>query len=368
MHGAAIAMITVAWFAGHLSVLGWLTLIVGVALEIQARRPPRVRLPARPAFVPPKNISPEIPPAAPKPVQRIIDEPPQPQPNNVPAYVTYALLKVAHDITGDVLTASLRRAGRRDATLSGRKSDGSWQIQFGSLFLELSKSARLPKQTLEYAAAQTFDWPEALEVCVEHASAVRLATPLHASASRRDLVRLHHEAHAALTEFTQVMAIYWEGPGRLSPESAIKSLSVERGDRPELYINFRSFPSENHTSVVCDSVGLHAFGLPDVQIVTPGDPDESISALLFDTASGFFRDGCTLTQGQVIPLSSGQRFHAEFTQSRQPPDREVVELAAESTDADGLSAEKLGHDPIGDKQSAAGEPEPLGDEFEQTQG
>ena len=209
-HIMAIALLVVAWFVGHLSIFGWAALVIAGGLEYYAWRSPKIIVPPK-ARVTPLVTLPRIETPAPPPPPKVLktEEPIQFQPGNGSAYVTHVLLTSSQDITGDVLTASLRRGGRRDAALVGKRSDGVWQIQFGTIFLELSKGPQIPTKILEDAAAQTFDWPEALDSCRDHAATVRLAIPLHENAARSDIVRLHHQAHAALSEFAPIVGIYW---------------------------------------------------------------------------------------------------------------------------------------------------------------
>ena len=84
---------------------------------------------------------------------------------------------------------------------------------------------------------------------------------------------------------------------------------------------------------VSDSVGLHAFGLPDVQIATETEPDETVSVALYRLVERFFCKGCEEQDGSEIDLADGGRWRVTRCRAVFPPDREVIELAPVKTAA-----------------------------------
>lgn len=267
---------------------------------------------------------------------------------SAPSFVTVALLREAHQVTGDVFVASVRRSGRRDAQLTSAGTTATWQARIGEFTIEgMSQRSAWDGAALAEAAAQTFDWPDALQACREHAGHVRLVTRAPAGASRTELVAVHRLAHAAIAEFAPVCGVLWEGARLLRPvargtaQGASREDTVRhmpRGqesareavhDAMETCINFRVTPLEGSEpqAVASDTVGLHAFGLPDLEIVTPGEPDERIARVLYHLAEEFFARGCDWQDGDERTIGSYGRWRCERRRSTLAPGREILALS-----------------------------------------
>src|SRR5207249_1120664 len=123
--------------------------------------------------------------------------------------------------------------------------------------------------------SQTFDWPEADMVAANHHGHVIVTSHSPIDAGPRDVLRLHCRAHAAIGEFAPLSAVLLPEAGHLiSPPTFLEA----RGSGPDptaTCITFRTFSLAGQATL-CDTVGLHAFGLPDLQLVVAGEPDEAI--------------------------------------------------------------------------------------------
>ena len=88
------------------------------------------------------------------------------------------------------------------------------------------------------------------------------------------------------------------------------------------------FPLEGSDAgrFVADTVGLHAFGLPDIQVVTEGEPDEIVSAVVYELADRFFIAGCEIEDGDELCLAGKTNWRAERIQACFPPERVVLQL------------------------------------------
>ncbi|MCZ6816551.1 MAG: hypothetical protein O7F76_07590, partial [Planctomycetota bacterium] len=80
------------------------------------------------------------------------------------------------------------------------------------------------------------------------------------------------------------------------------------------------------STFVCDTVGLHGFGLPDVEIVTEDEPDEGVSAALAELSGRFFVAGCDVAEGGRVAISDGSTWLASRGKARFAPSRAVIEL------------------------------------------
>jgi hypothetical protein len=384
-----LLLVVGAWFAGHRTFTGWATLITAAILEAGILRSgrgaageqevdllpddkPLVTRGGEPAHLsgavhsaplPTGPTAAPLPPdsrggataATTKPLDSVPSpsEPPRaeaesrtdkeaepaetPPPVETPtrAYSTCALLASACEVSAEVFFASLRRGGLREAELLPSPDGGrTIRIRAGGIALELTSEAKKAAQAeISYAASQSWDWPEAAAVVGKHAAYVAVTTRSPESAPRGEIVHLHCRAQAALAEFAPVLAVLWPGAGRLMPASSPTAPTTD--DSPEsapttLCVNFRMFtPPEGEAGpFVSDSVGLHAFGLPDVQICGAREPDDAVSAVLYQIAERIFAEGCEIKDEDVLDLGELSSWRASRGRSRFEPDRDVIELTA----------------------------------------
>ncbi|MFQ5425204.1 MAG: hypothetical protein ACE5F9_14660, partial [Phycisphaerae bacterium] len=132
-------------------------------------------------------------------------------------FTTHVLLSAAWRPVPDVVLASLRRAGQRDARLGAADAgDDAAVIDVGPIRLEIVLVPDpVDRQALVDAAAQSWDWPEAADSVAGHAAHLVLTTRSPDDVPRAEVVRLHHRAQAALTEFAPALAAHWPDAGRL---------------------------------------------------------------------------------------------------------------------------------------------------------
>lgn len=344
MHSIAALLLIGAWATGHTTSIGWGCLAVAAAMELGLRARSREierRIAAEQAA---RDANPAIHDGSEFSENSTERELPGAVSATVPPpFVTVALLREAHQVTGDVFVASVRRSGRRDARLISAGAAATWQARIGEFTIEgMSQRSAWDGATLAEAAAQTFDWPDALQACCEHTGHVRLVTRAPASASRAELVTVHRIAHAAIAEFAPVCGVLWEAARllrpivRSAPDEGERRTARAVQDTPRLTvhdametcINFRVSPVPgNEPEVVSDTVGLHAFGLPDLEIVTPGEPDERIARVLYHVAEEFFSSGCDWGDGDEREIGPDGRWRCERRRSTLAPGREILALS-----------------------------------------
>ncbi|MFH1419800.1 MAG: hypothetical protein ABII12_16120 [Planctomycetota bacterium] len=248
--------------------------------------------------------------------------------------VTMALLQSRSEVVAEVFIASLRRGGERAAELvEGGSGGDAIHLRVGAIELRVeSRPVAVSRALLEYATRQSWDWPEAGEAVAGHAGHVVFTSEARAEVAPADVVRLQHQAHAALAEFAPMIAALWPGGGILSPPSALQGLRDLAGGDPSLltsFVSFRTFPPEEWDGheFVSDTAGLHAIGLPDFEVATESAPDDRTSAVLYEMAGLAFASPETAAVESAIDLGELGRWRLERGRSRFPPDRDVLVLS-----------------------------------------
>lgn len=236
-----------------------------------------------------------------------------------------------------VFVASLRRSGRRDASADDETGEEPMCIRIGDAVLEYqiesgSRESSAIEETLVH-----FDHPAEFGDRVRnHAARVVLTSRYDYGTPRDSIVRLHHFAHAALTEFAPVMAAFWPDARMLTPVEQLAGLleysrsPVHAMWRTCAHIRGFALAGENEGMLLFDSVGLHAFGLPDVQVIAPSVNEAAARSAVDLIAERIFQSGCDLPHGTEYTASDGLVWRVNYTRSAFVPDREVVQMALKS--------------------------------------
>jgi Domain of unknown function (DUF4261) len=210
------------------------------------------------------------------------------------------------------------------------------RVEFGPVAVDLrSSSTPLQAEQIDYALSQAFDWPEAASRIKTHAGHITITTHTTDDVTRHEIIRQHVQAQLALAEFAPITAVLWPDAGRLIQPGNMAGLLLPGADLTTACISFRTFPQE-HGRAVCDTAGLCAFGLPDLQLTTDGEPGDREAALLYDLAGELLAHGCNLEEGETLPARFKSEYVVHVGRSIHPPSRQVLELrppepASEST-------------------------------------
>ncbi len=248
---------------------------------------------------------------------------------------TLVLLKTDYRAAPQVLLASARRAGQRDAALAAiQPDDATAALEAGELRIEL-RTSRLPVEAarLEMAISQAERQQEALAIAEEHVCYFEITTLFHFDTPRDALVRCQHRIHSALSEFAPVLGVLWPSSARLIPARQLVSLqrlaNAPDGSMLKTCTSLRTFPLEgaNAGFVLTDTLGLFVFGLPDLQVISEGPPEAHVRHWLTDTAERFFERGCDLADQSEIALREEDIWRVKYRRSAFAPDREVVQIA-----------------------------------------
>ncbi len=373
MHAAAVAFFVAAWMIGHENFLGWAALLIGVLATIagHASRHRNKSLPAEKlvesgafggrsigeSLDPPVNDK-TLDDRAPLTLQSSAsnsaddqsahDSGMAPEPADAPpSLASWTLLAASWQFVPDVFLASLRRCGQRTARLEGPSVAGKTaRFTIGRVTLELEyHSSPMDAAALEEAAALSWDWPEALPSARSHAARIRITTTVsrydrEGDSSRVSALRLHGLAHQALGEFAPVSAIYWPDAGRLlSPSAAPGGSAVDSAiaTASSTAVNFRTFPLDGSEAgrYVCDSMGMDALGLLDMQVTVDGEPDEEVSRALYALAARQLESGMPPDDGLVWPDDAPPRWRIVRASARFGRARPVLRL--EPIEAEGAS-------------------------------
>ncbi len=379
-HATAVVLLALAWTLGHETGLGRLALIAAIVIECVVRFRTRrsdetttetagqagtkhahdeteasaAREKAETLLNDESQAESEIAPQEPEPPSELsLDhveeslrtgdeaaEEPEAQPPSEQApmlepepLTSCVLLPTAWTLAPSVFHASLRRGGQRDAVLLDDESEeNSLVVRVGDIRIDVTSvpEPRLRSQ-VNAAARLAWEWPEATQAVRTYAAHVVFKTIAPENTCPRDLVHLHHRAQTALAEFTSPVAIFWPAAGRLMSPSSLVDLVARPDDAAAMSascVSFRVFePQTDGEPYVLDSAGLHALGLPDLQAFSYTEPDDTISAMLYEQAERLFLDREALAAGMEIAAADGRVWQVDLQWSNREPRRPVLSLS-----------------------------------------
>jgi hypothetical protein len=209
----------------------------------------------------------------------------------------------------------------------------------GPIRLDVSSDPnRLPRQIIEDAAAQSFDWPDALAVAGAHAAQVSITTTVPSyertgETSRDAVLRAHLQAHAALAEFAPVIGAYCPASGLLIDTKHVPRLLAESDPLRLLSatgLGYRASSLEGDKAGChcCGTVGLNDLGLVDIEVVTREEPDDDLTNALVRMVRRVYEAGEDAARvGDEVP-----GYDESWTSSRAAsflqPDRQVMRFEA----------------------------------------
>jgi Domain of unknown function (DUF4261) len=170
--------------------------------------------------------------------------------------------------------------------------------------------------------SQTWDWAGA-EPAVARATAGVIVTELLVTGwSAQDRVAALTRVVAELCRLTHPLAIYWAQSQRVSDPEALVA------DDLNGILNVRFFTvAGEEDAMVLDTLGLHVFGLPDLQCHFRGREPGKIAGLLYATALYVFDSGDVIADGNTISgLDGDERYVCRREPSLLPPSRPVLDI------------------------------------------
>jgi hypothetical protein len=170
--------------------------------------------------------------------------------------------------------------------------------------------------------SQTWDWAEAEQVVAGARHSLLVTEMLAADAPAADRVAALTEVVAELVRATAPLAISWPHSQRVSDPRAFVA------DDLDGVINVRLFAVAGEAdTLVMDTLGLHVFGLPDLQCHFRGRDPGEIATLLYSTAVYVFDSGDVIYDGNTISGPDGKgRFVCHHEPSLLEPRRVVLDI------------------------------------------
>jgi Domain of unknown function (DUF4261) len=170
--------------------------------------------------------------------------------------------------------------------------------------------------------SQTWDWNDAEAAVAECRCSVLLTEMFGEGRTAEERWHAMSGVVAQMTRLTHPVVLSW-------PQS-------QRVGDPELFtaddldglINVRYFSISNDPgTMVMDTLGLHVFGLPDVQCHFRNREPAEIATMLFATAAYLFRAGDVIADGNTISGANGdERLKCFHEPALLKPSRQVIDV------------------------------------------
>lgn len=170
--------------------------------------------------------------------------------------------------------------------------------------------------------SQTWSWAGADDALRNCRAALLVSEMFAAGAERTQRVAALTAVLAALIRSTQPAVISWGQSQRVSDPAAFEA------DDLDGILNVRLFTVvRDPGALVMDTLGLHVFGLPDVQCHFRDREPGQIAAMLYTTAVYLFERGDVIRDGNTISESDGEdRYVCHREPSLIAPAREVLDV------------------------------------------
>jgi hypothetical protein len=235
------------------------------------------------------------------------------------------------DLTDPDLLAALRSlspgtdVNQDSITVPYVGSDGTGQVGGGSppLVTVVMPSTSLGQSGKQRPdGSQTWDWDGAEAAIARGSAGVIVTELLMAGWSAQDRVAALTRVLVELCRLTQPVAIYWAQSQRVSDPVALAA------DDLNGIVNVRFFAvAGDEEAMVLDTLGLHVFGLPDLQCHFRDREPAKIAGLLYATALYVFDSGDVIADGNTISgLEANERYVCRREPSLLEPPRLVLDV------------------------------------------
>ncbi len=179
------------------------------------------------------------------------------------------------------------------------------------------------------AVAQAWNWPGAREAVDRSRAWLTVADRSAGNLPRASRLRLLHGAVASVMELVPVTALHWLSSDRLVDPAAYFEMTSDLLRFVGASINARLFGVDSPRSgeAVMDTLGLGAFGLPDLQIHYRSLDHNRLAAWIYNLAAFTFEKGDVLENGSTVPgLEPESAWKCRREWSLVAPKREVVDV------------------------------------------
>jgi Domain of unknown function (DUF4261) len=182
--------------------------------------------------------------------------------------------------------------------------------------------------------SQTWEFPQAQTVLDQCRASLTVGEMFGRPRSPAGRLEVFHAAVLAVCRLTMPLAAWWPTSAQLLPPPSPAA--------PPLMglLNVRLFRVGDRTrDVVMDTLGLHVFGLPDLQCHCRDIELPRLAVYLRNAGSYLFECGDVIRDGDTIEgLGPGEKWLCRQEQALIPPDRLVIDL---DPGADHAAGERL---------------------------
>ncbi len=244
--------------------------------------------------------------------------------------VLQLLLAAPPALDDDALAGALRKGGcaaerRAPGTFALAAADG---VALGTVSYEARDGVAHP-EAVRAASAQTWDWPEAEGALARARATVVVEVEPAPGLERARALRAAQAAVQAAFTLCEAVGVHWLPSERLvSPAQWAESLA--HGGAPSDHaINVRLFRVAGGRAGegVMDTLGLGAFGLPDLECHFHGLDLGLVAQLLFSYGEYLFEKGDVLDADSLVRgTASHEEWECERGEASVAPPRAVVRL------------------------------------------
>lgn len=225
----------------------------------------------------------------------------------------------------------------RDVHVSGEPADWNLALAWGEADEQFALTSRTVEPgSLTASVEQSWQWREAESVASRATHALRLTHHLTGSPSLEGRVALLRKLVAVLIENLTPAAVHLIESSQLMDPSSLHEAFVEDPYDPLFgFMNIRLYKVEGHErgitahydETIMDTLGLHALGLPDLQMHFKHLDPSMVARLLDDSAHYLLEKGAVIESGHSIRgFADGQKFDCSFEGSIVDPWRLVIEI------------------------------------------
>jgi hypothetical protein len=170
--------------------------------------------------------------------------------------------------------------------------------------------------------SQTWEFPRAQRALDRCRAALIVGEMYGRLRPRPERLKVFRATVLAVCALTKPVAAWWP--------TATQMLPPPSPSGPPLMglVNVRLFRVEGSArDVVMDTLGLHVFGLPDLQCRCRGVELPSLARYLRDAANYLFDSGDVIRDGDTMAgLGSGESWRCQHGEAMVPPERAVIDL------------------------------------------
>jgi hypothetical protein len=187
----------------------------------------------------------------------------------------------------------------------------------------------LDDDAIARALAQSRDWREAGNAAHSHEARLVVSDRRAAGLGYKNRLRIFQDVVAAVSACATPCAILWRASGKLVNPLAL-TRAPKPGEKRDLLQSAvavrRLPPPSGGAKMAIDTLGLHAFGLPDLECVVRLEDPAKVESFLLSIARYVFDLGDVLPDGKVVKGATGDRYILKRTRASAVPSREVLAL------------------------------------------